>query len=247
MCLCLVACIISCIFTFNFKSYTNSNIREKIEETGNYRVYFKDLKVAFKSIFHSHRLKALLLFSGIFSAILGLRSTVASSLFEEIGVKEEYFGIIFAILTILSAISSRFQNFYHKTLKNRVLTYFSMIFSMSMIGIGLISMFNHNFTFTIISVLCLYSLQYIVKGPYYTLQKRYLNSFSSPKMATKIYSATMLIESLFRSIACYFASILLGITSTASSVTIIGCIFVIAFVFILDYMKDKLRIKTRRI
>lgn len=96
--LCLTMCIISCIFAFNFKIYEDPSRRKKLEETRNYKTYFKDLKIAFKNIFKSRRLKALFLFSGMFAAILSLRSTVASSLFEEIGLKEEYFGVIFAVL-----------------------------------------------------------------------------------------------------------------------------------------------------
>lgn len=241
--LCFGMCIISCIFAFKFKIYEDPNIKQKLEETGNYKKYFKELKSAFKNIFQSHRLKALFLFSGMFSAILALRSTIASSLFTEIGIKEEYFGIIFAILTIISAISSKNQNFFHKTLKNKVLTYFSLIFSGSFIVIGLTALFCHNFTFGVCVILLLYTMQYTIKGPYYTLLKRYLNSFTTPTMVTKIYSANTIVQSLLSSIMCYFASILLGFTSTSYAITILGCIFFIIFIFILDYMKDKIGLK----
>lgn len=243
MILCLAMCITSCILAFNFKPYETSSNKEKLQESGSYKQYFKDLKVAFRNIFKSRRLKALFLFSGMFAAILAIRSTIASSLFNEIGIKEEYFGIIFAVLTTFSAISSRFQNFFHKKLRNQLLTYFALVFSISLIVIGVTSMFSKNFTFTICIVLFAYSLQYIIKGPYYTIIKRYLNSFSTPNMATKIYSVNILVESLFSSIICYLASILLDFTSTASAVAILGCVFMIAFIFILDYMKDKIGLK----
>ncbi len=243
MILCFAMCIISCIFAFMFKPYEDPAKKEKLEENGNYIQYFKDLRTAFKNIFKSRRLKALFLFSGMFAALLALRSTVASSLFTEIGVKEEYFGVIFASLTMFSAIASKFQNIFHKALKNRVLTYFSMIFSISLIGIGLTSIFCKNFSIALSIILVFYALQYIIKGPYYTLIKRYLNSFSSPTMATKIYSVNTLIESSFSAVMCYIASRLLDFTSTTYTITILGCVFVIAFVFILDYMRDKIGLK----
>ncbi|MCI8620672.1 MAG: hypothetical protein HFJ50_02345 [Clostridia bacterium] len=146
-------------------------------------------------------------------------------------------------LTLLSSISSKCQNLYHKAFKNRVLTYFSLIFSTSMIIIGLTAMFSTNFVFTVVITLCMYSLQYIIKGPYYTLIKRYLNSFSSSSMATKIFSVNTLIESLFSAVMCYFASLLLEYISTINTIAILGCVFFIAFVFILDYMKDKIGLK----
>ena len=243
MFLCLTMCIISCIIAFNFKSYTLSSEKEKLEKNGSYKAYFKDLKSAFKNIFKSNRLKALFLFSGMFAAILALRSTVASSLFKEIGLKEEYFGIVFAILTFFSAIGSRLQNFFHKKLKNKVLTVFSLMFSASLIVIGLVSIFSNNFVFTISVVFFFYALQHIIKGPYYTLIKRYLNSFSTPTMSIKIYSVNTLVESLFSAIMCYIASLLLDFTSTSYAIVMLGCIFLISFIFILDYMKDKIGLK----
>ncbi len=243
MLLCFGMCIISCIFAFAFKPYEDSNKKTKMQESGSYIEYFKDLRTAFRNIFKSRRLKALFLFSGMFAAILTLRSTVASSLFTEIGVKEEYFGLIFAALTLLSSISSKYQNIFHKALKNRVLTYFSLIFSTSLIVIGLTATFSKNFTIMICIILAMYAIQYIIKGPYYTLIKRYLNSFSSPTMVTKIYSVNTLVESLFSAIMCYIASLLLEFTSTTYTIIFLGCFFIIAFIFILDYMKDKIGLK----
>lgn len=240
MFLCFVMTTISCIFAFNFRSYEDPNKKLKTQEVGNYKTYFKDLKIAFRNIFRSNRLKSLLLFSGLFAALLGIRSTIASSLFNEIGIKEEYFGVIFAILTGFSAISSNLQNFFHKRLKNKVLTWFSLSFSFSMIVIGLIALYCKSYVFVIVCVFLLYAVQYIIKGPYHTLQKRYLNSFSSPSMSTKIYSANMLIESLFRTVLCFIASLLLNVTSTTYSIVIIGCVSTIVFIFVLDYMKDKI-------
>lgn len=243
MLLCFTMCVISCILSFSFKSYEDSSVKIKLDENGSYRAYLKDLKIAFKNIFRSNRLKALFLFSGMFAAILALRSNIASSLFTEIGIKEQYFGVIFAGLTLLSAIASKCQNFFHKVLKNKLLTYFSIIFSLSLIVIGLTSMFSTNLFVTVGIVIFMYALQYIIKGPYYTLIKRYLNNFSTSTMATKIFAVNTLIESLFSTVMCYFASVLLDFTSTSNAIAILGCIFFIAFIFILDYMKDRIGLK----
>ena len=108
-----------------------------------------------------------------------------------------------------------------KKLKNKVLTYFSLIFSGSFIIIGLTSIISKNYTFTLVIVILLYAIQYIIKGPYYTLIKRYLNSFSSSSMSTKIYSANTIVESLCSGIMCYLASKLLEVTSTKYSIAII--------------------------
>ena len=243
MLLCLTMCVISCIFAYKFKSYEDPDQKVKLDESGSYKVYFKNLKIAFKNIFKSNRLKALFICSGMFAALFSIRSTIANSLFTEIGIKEEYFGIIFAALTIISGVATKFQNYFHKKLKNRLLTYFSLAFSLSLAGVGFVSLYSKNFIFTVAIVFLLYAVQYAIKGPYYTLQKRYLNSFSSSTMATKIYSADALVESFFSTVMCYIASLLLGFTSTIYAVIIIGLVFLILFIWILDYMKDKIGLK----
>ena len=203
----------------------------------------KNLRIAFKNIFRSNRLKALLLFSGAFAAVLTVRTTIASSLFKEIGVPEQYFGLIFAVLTFISGISSRKQDFFHRRYRNKVLTYFSLTFSISMIVIGLTAIIYGNTKFAFIMILFAYILQYIIKGPYYTLQKRYLNSFSTPEMSTKIFSACTLIESIFNTSIYWVASWLLEFMPTSYAIVILGCVFSIAFIFILDYMKDRIGLK----
>lgn len=215
LCLCLITTIISCIFAFNFKSYETISKFDNFNKNGSLKTYLSDIKIAFRNLLKSNRLKALFLFSGLFTSLFAIRSTIASSLFTEIGVKEEYFGIIFAFLSIFSALASKFQNFFHKRFKNKLLTYFSMTFSFSLVGIGLFSLFCRNYIITIICVLLCYSLQYAIKGAYLTIKKRYLNSFSSSTMGTKIYSLNTLIENLFSVVMCVIASILLNFTTTA--------------------------------
>ena len=242
--LCLITCVISCILCVNFLPYENLNIRIKLDnEIRSYKEYFKNLRIGFKNIFQSNRLKALLLFSGAFAAILTVRTTIASSLFTEIGIPEQYFGLIFAVLTMLSGFASKRQDFFHKRYRNKVLTIFSLTFSISMVVIGLTAIILKNSNIAFIIILFAYALQYIIKGPYYTLQKRYLNSFSTPTMSTKIYSACTLIESIFNTAIYWVASLLLGFIPTSFAIVILGCVFTVAFIFILDYMRDRIGLK----
>ena len=244
MYLCFTMCVISCILSYSFKTYENSKVISLPDgETGSYKEYFHNLRVAFKNIFKSNRLKSLLLFSGTFAALLTVRNTIESSLFTEIQVKEEYFGIIFAILTILSGISSKRQDFFHKRYRNKLLTKFSLSFSISMIIIGLTAIIFKASAVSFTAILFAYRIQYIIKGPYYTLQKRYLNSFSTPSMSTKIYSACTLIESLFNTLIYFVSAFMLHFMPTSTAITILGCVFTIMFIFILDYMKSRIGLK----
>ncbi len=244
MFLCLIMCIISCLLSFKLMPFEDTSSKSNIDETKSFKVYFKDLKIAFKNIFKSNRLKALLLFSGIFSALLKVRSTIASSLFTEIGVKEEYFGIVFASLTILSGISSKHQDFYHKKFRNTLLTKFSLSFSLSMVAIGLVSIISKNFAFTFIVVFIMYAIQYLIKGPYHTLIKRYLNSFSTHTMETKIYSANTLIESSFSTMIYWASSLLLGVIQTSYAIVILRLYFYYCICFYFRLYEDKDWFKT---
>ncbi len=218
---CLACCIIACILSYKFLPYENTSSNLKNKKSGSFKTYFKNLEIAFKNIFKSNRLKALLLFSGVFYAIIIIRTRLASSLFTEVGLKEEYFGIVFALLTFVSGIFSKHQNWFHKTFKNRVLTVFSLSFSISMIVIGLTAIIIKSTNFALAIIIISYIIQYGIKGAYFTLQKRYLNSFSTSSMSTKIYSANTLFESIFSTLIYWVSSLLLNYIDTSYVIAIL--------------------------
>lgn len=238
--ICFIICIISTLISFNFKIFETKIIKNNTSK--NFE-YIKSLKSSYKSILNSPRLRALITFSGFFYGILSLSTTLMSSLFTELSISEQYYGVIFAILIVFSAISSTKQNYFHKKFKNKLLTYFSMIYSLSFIAIGLVGYANFDIHFTILFVLVMISIQYIIKGPYWTLIKRYLNSFTTPKINTKIYSLDTLAGSTIRTLISLFCSWLLGITSTFVTYAILGCVLTVIFIFLLDYMKTRVGLK----
>ncbi len=241
--ICFGFTIFSTILSYKFLPYETSSTKVKLEETGSFKVYIKDLKIAFRNILKSNRLKALILFSGIFSAMITLRSTVSNSLLVQIGVDEKYFGIISFFLTIIAGISSKNQNFFHTRFRNKVLTYFSMTYSISMIIAGLCAIIMKSSNLLFFIIIGIYAIWNIIRAPYYTLNKRYLNSFSSPSMSSKIYSACTLMESTCTTLAYWIVSFMLDHMSTSFAMVIVGCVFTVFFVFTLDYMKDKIGLK----
>ena len=243
MFICFIFTIISIVLSYKFLPYENKSNKVKLEETGSFKEYISDLRTAFKSILKSNRLKALLLFCGLYAAIITVRGILSNSLLVEIGIKEEYFGIIAFFLTVVAAIASKHQDFFHKKFRNKVLTYFSLTFSISMIIAGLSTIIIKNTNIAFIIVVTVYAIWNIVRAPYYTLQKRYLNSFSSPSMSSKIYSACTLIEALFTTMVYWIASLMLNCMPTSFAVVLIGGVFAVAFVFTLDYMRERIGLK----
>lgn len=243
MVICFFMCLVSTLISFGFKAFEQNSSKKTEKKTESFKKYLLDLKSAFRYIVKSNRLRCLLIFSGLFSAFLTIRTTLCSNLLQDIGLPEQYFGLVFAILGIISSISTKNLYWFHKKFKNRLLTYFSLTISISFIVLGFIGLSNFSFyiTFTIIFVILI--LHYIVKGPYWTMIKRYLNSFSTPFISTKIYSANTFIEGIFTAISSLFASFLLSFTSSSYAFIILGCIFTVIFILLLDYMKTRVGLK----
>jgi len=243
MIICFLFCVISAILAYQFKAieYTNTITPNKTSQS--IKSFIKDIKQSFRFIFKSNRLRSLLMFSALFYTLLSVLSTLNSSLLVDLCFPEKYYGILFAILEIFAAISVKKQNFYHKKLRNRVLTYFAMFLSIPLIFLGLLINSNLPYNFLIFCTFTVFTARYVIKGPYLTLIHRYLNSFSSTKIRTRIYSADIICSSLCRSIFSLFASWLLSITNTSNSFVILGCIFTILFIFLLDYMKTRIGLK----
>ena len=112
-----------------------------------------------------------------------------------------------------------------------------------MIFTGLFIICNFNTAICLEVILLMFTLQYIAKGPFYTLIKRYLNSFTHSSIRTRISAASELSYSIVRAVIAFICSALLEITNTAHVFVILGCVFTIFFIFLIDYMKDTVGLK----
>jgi hypothetical protein len=112
-----------------------------------------------------------------------------------------------------------------------------------MIAIGFCQIIGLNFGLTLEVILLMLMLQCAVKGPYHTLIKRYLNSFSTSSMRTKIYSAIEIPYGILRALLCFVCSALLKFTTTSYVYIILGCTFTVIFIFLLDHMKNTVGLK----
>ena len=242
MIICVILCLISCYLSYKFKPYENITT-QKTTDFKEFRDQLKQIRFSFKYIFKSNRLRNIILFSAIFTGLLGIRSTLTNSLLTDIGMPEQYFGIIAAVLSLCASIGSKNQNKFHNKFRNKTLTAFSIPYCISLIISGFVIVGKLNITLGIIIIFMMFIIQNIIKGPYYTLIYRYLNSFSSPEISTKIYSVNALVEGIFRFLITMFASFLLDHTTTSYALIIIGCLFMAILVILLDYMKNRVGLK----
>lgn len=236
--LALIICFISAFLSYRFEETENTT-----DTNTSMRKYIKDLKSSFKYMFQSDRLKYLIIFGAIFSGLLGSLVSLRSGVLKDLQVPEQYFGIIFAILGFISGIASKNQHRFHNHFHNKTLAAISMPAVVSCILIGFTVALKLPYTVTVIIIILLFTAQYIAKGPFYTLIKRYLNNFTNSSLRNKISSCYNLAESLARSLISLFASFLLRYIDSASTVCIIGCILTIIIVLMLDKMSHKVGLK----
>lgn len=239
MIFCLITNLISIVMAMNFEEIDDAPSNEKIT----LRKEVKELKKSLKGIFKSPRLRNLLLFGAIFAGILSTLITLRSSILSDIEVPAQYFGIIFAILGIISGIAAKNQHKIHKRFRNKTLAILSLPVVISCVILGLWCVAGFDKKLTIIVVLMVFLIQYIAKGPFNTLIRQYLNNFTNTTLRTKISSSYNLLESLFRSMFSLFASFLLRYTSTANTLTVVGCIATVGIVLLLDNMREKVGLK----
>lgn len=244
----IIACLLCTLFSIilshlfiEVEDITNpdeNHIKIKNARIG-FKKYIRDLKNAFKFIFSSPRLKSLIYFNAIFMAIIYLLISYRRSLLSEMGVSAQNIGLIFAVLELLSSIASAYTSKINKKLKNKSLTYLSLYFIFSIIISGLVVVLTVPYNVELSIVILMLAIQFLAKGPYYTLIKQYLSSFSSSTMRIKIFSANNLIEGIITGIISFIGSWLLLFTDTAHASIVIGCSSFVIVIILLEYMSSR--------
>ncbi|MBO5478674.1 MAG: MFS transporter [Clostridia bacterium] len=243
MIICFSLCVLAVFLSSKFKETTLHKQNSENKNAVTFKDSISDLRQAFSFIFRSSRLRNLILFSSVLTSALAILVTLRSSILTDISLPEQYFGIITAIAQIISGITSARSSWFHKKFRNRTLKLFGMSVAVSMILMGVPIVLGLNFGLTLEILLLLFGIQFIMKGPFYTLIKRYLNSFSTSSMRPKILAAHDVIYSITRAIFTFFGSWLLGLTSTAYVCIILGCIFTILTTLLLDRMRHTVGLK----
>lgn len=237
----MVICFIILLIVF----FTSTKFEDIHEKRPKIKVFeeLKSIKHSFKNIFKSKRLKSLLIFNGVFIAIMKIFQTISNTVLIEIGMPEQYFGIIFAIMGIVSGIAAREQGKFHKKFKNRTLSVLAIPTVLGCLILGFLLCTNLKFEIMVPIILVIYAIQYIMKGPYYVLIKQYFNNFTNSEKRIKISTANNIAESLISSLLVLGASCILENVSIQYTLIIIGCIEIITVVLLLDNMRKTVGLK----
>ena len=223
MILCFGILVIALFLSTKFEEIHIGKRKMQIKEE------IKNIKYGFKNAFKSKRLKSL--------------QNIRNTILLEVGVPEQYFGIIIATFGIILGITAKNQEKIHKKYRNKTLTVLSLPFVISFIMVGAILLCNFNKSVTIILVLIFFVIQHAVRGPYYVLIKQYMNNFTNSEKRIKIATVNNLIENLIASILVFGASYMVDAFPIAYTTIIIGCISTVCFVLLLDYMRGTVGLK----
>lgn len=237
--------MILCFITFLITFFLTVMFEEIHEEKGkmHIREEMKNIRYGFKNIMKSRRLKSLLFYNALFVGLVGIMRNLRNVILVEIGVQEQYFGIIFAVMGITLGIATKLQGRIHNKFRNKTLTFLSIPNTLSCLAMGFIMASNLSFEVKITTTLILLVFQNAMKGPFYVLIKRYFNNFTDSEKRVKIATANNLCENIIASALVFVAAFALENLTIEYTTIIIGCSFMIVFTLLLDHMRKTVGLK----
>ena len=220
------------------------DVEEKREKQDT-KKYMTDLWEGVKFITKSQRLRSLFLYGGISWGIFCLMGTYRSSLLVDIGTPEQVITIVAAIISIAASIGSKKQMQFHKYFRNKSLSAILAITTISILIAGITGIINISYSVNVtIITICFVTIDFS-KGIGEVLASRYLSNFASEKILTQIYAVNAISRNVFRAIISFLGAYLLGITSTANSMILVGIILLITILGLMSYMKTRLGLKPK--
>lgn len=244
MIICLGFIIISTILSFKFKDIYEVKIDEKakLNIKGTLKEYGKDLKSSLRFILRSKRMKAFVLFQIVFYSLIEIIDTYNSDLLVSIGIPEEQFSMILAVLTLIGGISLSFKKPIEKKFKNRTLSFLSLMYIGACVVIGVIaSSWKSEAIIPIILVMC--ASQRISMSIWYILETKYLRNFTKEDVRNKITFSYEFIGGIAASIFSVLGGLLLKVMNVENAFLIIGLTALAIMVVVLDYMRTRFGLK----
>lgn len=243
MCISLFFMIVSTILSIKFKEIYTSKKNESKEKFSKFiKGYSKDIVNSFKFIKQSKRIRSYVIFAAVFYGLIKIMSTYKSDLLMDIGVTEEQFSMIYAILALIASISVSFSKKVQKKFKNKTLTFLSLSYIISIIFIGAITLIiTDNIALPL--VLIFYTVIRVCDSQWYVTQYTYLKNFTTEKSRSKISFTYEMIVGIGASIMSLIGAAILEISNIRYAVLFVGLMFLAVMIVILDYMRTRIGLK----
>lgn len=246
MYICLIFLIISTILSINFKDIYKSKKSEKKEEFSKFiKGYSTDIINSFKFIKQSKRMRAYVIFAAVFYGIIKVMGTYKNDLLVDIGVTEEQFSMIYAILSLIAAISVTYSRKIQRHFKNKTLTFLSLSYIISIILIGTIAL-SVTKDLALPLVLIFYTVTRVSDSQWYVTQYTYLKNFTTASSRNKISFTYELITCVVASIMSLVGAAILDSINIRDAMLLAGLMFLAVMIVILDYMRTRIGLKPRQ-
>jgi len=244
MFICLGFVIIAVILSFRFKDIYEVKKEAKFQHglKNTFKDYGKDLKSSFKFIFRSKRMKAYVLFQIIFYGMISIIDTYNSDLLTNIGIPEEQFSMIFAVLTLIGGIALSLKKNIEKKFKNRTLAFISLTYIGACISIGVVSSLYKSKTIIPI-ILIMYAVQKMNTSMYYVLEAKYLKNFTTEDIRNKLTFTYEFIGGIAASTFSIIGGILLKVVEVNNAFLILGLFGLASMIVVLDFMRTRFGLK----
>lgn len=237
--------ILSIILSFKFNDIYKSKENEKRVSFSKFiKEYSTDIIDSFKFIKRSKRMKSYILFAAVFYGLIKIMSTYKSDLLLNIGVAEEQFSMIYAVLSLIAAVSVSYSRKVQRYFKNKTLTFLSLSYILSIIFIGAISIIMTN-DMALPFILIFYTVIRICDSQWYVTQYTYLKNFTNERSRNKISFTYELILGIIASIMSLIGASILDATNIKYAIVFIGLMFLAIMIIILDYMRTRIGLKPR--
>lgn len=240
--ICLGFVIISTILSFKFKDVYEVKQKPRKALKTNLKEYGKDLKSSLRFILKSKRMKAFVLFQVVFASVIEIVSTYNSDLLINIGIPEQQFSMIFAVLTLIAGISLSLKKTIEKKFKNRTLTLLSLMYIGACVVVGVISSLWTN-QIIIPIILIMYAIQKICVSMWYILEPKYLKNFTKEDTRNKLTFAYEFTGAIVASFFSILGGLLLNVLNVKNAFLVIGLLGGVSMIITLNYMKTRFGLK----
>ncbi len=203
----------------------------------------KELREAFKFVLKSERVKSLILFSAIITGLFSILANYEVSMLEDLDMSASYLGILFAILGIVAALSTKKQEEFHNKFRNKSLITIGFLAAGSCVFAGIAGIMAKQHKIGVLVIIVFYIAKYFCAGIYYPLIEKYLSNFTNQEIDTKIFTANNFLKSIASTVVGVLAAFLLDRMETAYCMIIIGCIFFLFIILVGKFMKNRVGLK----
>ena len=190
-------------------------------------------------------MRAFILFQVVFYSLIEIIDTYNGDLLINIGIPEEQFSMIFAVLTLIGGVSISLKKNIEKKFKNRTLSFLSLIYILACIFIGFVTSLN-NSKAIIPFVLVMLAVTKISTSIWYILEAKYLKNFTKPEMRNKVSFTYEFIGGIAASIFSILGGLLLKVFRVQNAFLLVGLIALICMILVLDYMRTRFGLKAEQ-